>query len=440
MADTEQRPPLIARRADGWRHATFDPTHWWASEPIPAIFPSEVSDAALLLRRRDAVLAPAQEHYYEDPPRIERGWRHHMFDTDGRRYVDMVNNVTILGHSHPAVEEAVSRQLRLINTNSRFHYASMVEFSERLAALLPEPLDTVFLVSTGSEANEVALRLMRAATGSRDILAVRSAYHGWTTGTDEVTTAINDNPRAAETRPPWVHVVESPNPYRGPFRGPDAGVRYAADVDRAMAEVVEAGGRVGGFIAEPVYGNAGGVLLPDGYLAAAYASVRAAGGLCVADEVQVGYGRLGDYFWGFQQQGVVPDIVTMAKCTGNGVPVGAVVTTRAIAETLRTEEGSFFSSMGGSPLGSVAALATLDVIESEGLQQNAAVIGRHIADRVNASGEEHPSSAPCTGSAFTEASSWCATTRPSSRRPKRRWPSASGCASWGSSSSPPATT
>ncbi len=303
VADTEQRPPLIARRADGWRHATFDPTHWWVSEPVPAIFPSDVSDAAMLLRRRDAVLAPAQEYYYEDPPRIERGRRHHLFDTDGRRYVDMVNNVTILGHSHPAVEEAVSRQLRLINTNSRFHYASMVEFSERLAALLPEPLDTVFLVSTGSEANEVALRLMRAATGSRDILAVRSAYHGWTTGTDEVTTAINDNPRAAETRPPWVHIVESPNPYRGPFRGPDAGVRYAADVDRALAEVVDAGGRVSGFIAEPVYGNAGGVLLPDGYLAAAYASVRAVGGVCVADEVQVGYGRLGDYFWGFQQQG-----------------------------------------------------------------------------------------------------------------------------------------
>jgi len=390
VADAEQVPPLIARRADGWCHVTFDPTHWWATEPVPASFPSTANEAASLLHRRDRVLAPAQEYYYEIPPRIERGRRHHMFDTEGRRYVDMVNNVTILGHSHPAIERAVSRQLRLINTNSRFHYAAMVEFSERLAALLPDPLDTVFLVSTGSEANEVALRLMRAATGSRDILAVRSAYHGWTTGTDEVTTAINDNPRAADTRPPWAHIVESPNPYRGRFRGPDAGGRYAADVDRALAEVAEAGNRVSGFIAEPVYGNAGGVLLPDGYLAAAYASVRAAGGVCVADEVQVGYGRLGDFFWGFEQQAVVPDIVTMAKCTGNGVPVGAVVTTRAIAETLRTEEGSFFSSMGGSPLGSVAALATLEVLESEGLQENAAIIGRHIADRVTALAAHHP--------------------------------------------------
>lgn len=388
VADLDHRPPLLAPRTSGWRYATADPTIWWASSPVPAAAPGD--GAQQLLARRDAVLAPAQEHYYEDPPRIERGRRHHMFDTDGRRYLDMVNNVTILGHSHPAVERAVSRQLRLINTNSRFHYESMVAFSERLAALLPDPLDTVFLVSTGSEANEVALRLMRAATGSRDILAVRSAYHGWTTGTDDVTTSITDNPRAFETRPPWVHVVESPNAYRGPFRGADAGAQYAADVDRALAELADAGGRVSGFIAEPVYGNAGGVLLPDGYLASAYASVRAAGGICVADEVQVGYGRLGDYFWGFEQQGVVPDIVTMAKCTGNGVPVGAVVTTREIAETLRTSEGSFFSSMGGSPLGSVAALATLDVIESEGLQANAAAIGDHIAERVTALATRHP--------------------------------------------------
>jgi 4-aminobutyrate aminotransferase-like enzyme len=186
-----------------------------------------------------------------------------------------------------------------------------------------------------------------------------------------------------------VHVVESPNPYRGPFSGDGAAAAYAADVDRAIGEVVDRDGRIGGYIAEPVYGNAGGVLLPDGYLQQVYTSVRAAGGLTVADEVQVGYGRLGEHFWGFEQQGVVPDIVTMAKCTGNGVPVGAVVTTREIAEQLR-REGSFFSSMGGSPLGCAAALATLDALEQEGLQQNAKVVGQHIADRVLALAEEHP--------------------------------------------------
>jgi 4-aminobutyrate aminotransferase-like enzyme/Ser/Thr protein kinase RdoA (MazF antagonist) len=387
VADPTLTPPRLAPRDHGWAHATVDPLSWLGLEPSPAR--RQRDDAGVLMARRDDVLARAQEHYYEQPPRIERGWRHFMFDTDGRRYVDMVNNVTILGHSHPAVEHAVSRQLRLINTNSRFHYASMVEFSERLVALLPDPLDTVFLVSTGSEANEVALRLLRAATQSRHIVAVRSAYHGWTTGTDEVSTSTFDNPRAAETRPPWVHVVESPNTYRGPHRGPDAGALYAADVDRALAEIDATGERVSGFIAEPVYGNAGGVLLPDGYLQHAFASVRAAGGLCIADEVQVGYGRLGDHFWGFEQQGVVPDIVTMAKCTGNGIPVGAVVTTRALADQLLAE-GSFFSSMGGSPVGSAAALATLDVIESEGLQENAAYIGRRITAQVEALATESP--------------------------------------------------
>ena len=204
-----------------------------------------------------------------------------------------------------------------------------------------------------------------------------------------ISTSIADNPNAASTRPPWVHIVDSPNPYRGEHRGADAGARYAADVDRAIGEVAASGSRLGAFLAEPVYGNAGGILLPDGYLKAVYESTRAAGGLCVADEVQVGYGRLGDFFWGFEQQGVVPDIVTMAKCTGNGVAVGAVVTTRALAEQLRSE-GSFFSSMGGSPVGSVAALATLDALETEGLQANAVRIGNRIAEGVRALGEKHP--------------------------------------------------
>jgi 4-aminobutyrate aminotransferase-like enzyme/Ser/Thr protein kinase RdoA (MazF antagonist) len=388
VADSEHQPPWLATRASGWLHATVDPLEWLTTQGAPARVELATSDAARLLERRDAVLAKAPEHDYDEPPQIERGWRHSMFDVDGRRYVDMVNNVTILGHSHPAVEAAVSRQLRLINTNSRFHYAAMVEFSERLTTLLPEPLDTVFLVSTGSEAGEVALRLARAATGHTDMVAVRSAYHGWTTGTDAISTSISDNPRAVSSRPSWVHVVESPNPYRGQFHGPDAGALYAADIDRVIAELGGLGKGLGGFIAEPVYGNAGGVLLPDGYLAAVYASVRAAGGVCIADEVQVGYGRLGDYFWGFQQQAVVPDIVTMAKCTANGVPVGAVVTTREIADRLLAE-GSFFSSMGGSPMGCAAALATLDVIESEGLQQNAVSIGRRIAEGVMALAEHH---------------------------------------------------
>lgn len=370
--------------ADAWLELCPDPgplAGGVASAPRP--------DPAALLARRDAILPGQQEHYYAQPPRIERGWRHHVVDTDGRSYLDMVNNVAVLGHSHPAVEAAVARQLRLINTNSRFHYEAMVEFAERLVARLPDPLDTVFLVSTGSEANDAALRMVRAATGRRDLLALRSAYHGWTTATDEVTTFLADNPNALETRPPWVHTVESPNTYRGRFRGPDAGERYLDDVHRVLAELAERGLGPAGFICEPLYGNAGGIPLPDGYLPGVYDAVRAAGGLCIADEVQVGYGRLGRWFWAFEQQGVVPDVVTVAKATGNGYPVAAVVTSRALADAFASE-GAFFSSVGGAPAASAAALAVLDTLDAEDLVGNAERVGTHLAERLRTLADRYP--------------------------------------------------
>jgi 4-aminobutyrate aminotransferase-like enzyme len=373
---SDDKPPRTCDPASGWPAVVGDP-----SPLVGRDVAANRADPRTLLERRDAVLATTQEHYYQNPPRIERGWRHHLFDTDGRRYIDMVNNVAILGHSHPAVEQAVSRQLRLLNTNSRFHYESMVRFSERLVQLLPDHLDTVFLVSTGSEANEVALRLIRAATGAKDVVTVRSAYHGWTTATDEISTSMADNPDALFNRPEWVHPVESPNTYRGQFRGDDAAGQYADDVERVLIELATTGRGLAGFIAEPVYGNAGGVLLPDCYLDQVYTQVRASGGLCIADEVQVGYGRLGEFFWGFEQQAVLPDVVTLAKCTGNGVPVGAVVTTREIAAAME-REGSFFSSMGGSPVGCVAALAVLDTLENEQLQANARDVGSHLRQRL----------------------------------------------------------
>jgi len=334
------------------------------------------------------VIAPVQEHYYAAPPRIERGWRHHLFDTDGRAYLDMVNNVAGVGHSHPAVTEAVTRQLQLLNTNSRFNYEAMVAYSERLAELLPESLDTVFLVSTGSEALDLALRIATTATGAEHVAVVRSAYHGWTTATDAISTSIADNPNALTTRPPWVHLVDSPNTYRGSHRGEDAAQRYADDVGRALAEVHASDGSVAAFVAEALYGNAGGVELPDGYLSAAYAKVRDAGGLCIADEVQVGYARTGDHFWAFEDHGVVPDIVCVAKAAGNGVALGAVVTRSELADRF-ARQGSFFSSVGGSPVSCAAGLAVLDVIRDEDLQRNARVVGGRLRDQLRALAAKH---------------------------------------------------
>ncbi|MFE7394036.1 aminotransferase [Streptomyces sp. NPDC057582] len=376
-ADGPAVPPLVRPEyAAGWLALSADPAPLLG---LPATGRTQHRD---LLDRRDAVFATVQEHYYANPPRIERGWRHHLLSTDGRAYLDIVNNVTPLGHVHPHVEQAVSRQLRRLNTNSRFHYASVVEFTERLAALLPDPLDTVFLVNSGSEAVDLGLRLAIGASGRHDVVALREAYHGWTYASDAVSTSLQDNPNALATRPNWVHTVDSPNSYRGRHRGADA-VRYGPEAVAVIDELAAAGHPAGAFIGETFYGNAGGVALPDGYLADVYAAVRRHGGLAVADEVQVGYGRLGHWFWGFEQQQVVPDIVCVAKAMGNGHPLGAVITSKSVADRYR-DQGYFFSSTGGSPVSSVVGLTVLDALRDEDLQGNAVRVGGHLKRRMKA--------------------------------------------------------
>jgi len=377
--------PLLssAELSKGWLALTRDPRQLLGLPELPKDLRAQD-----LLARRDESFAPVQEHYYARPPQIERGWRHYLMSTAGRCYLDMVNNVTVLGHAHPRVAETAARQLRKLNTNSRFNYEAVVEYSERLAAMLPEPLDTVFLVNSGSEASDLALRLAMAATGRRDIVAVREAYHGWTYATDAVSTSTADNPNALATRPDWVHTVESPNSFRGKFRGADAD-RYATEAVAQIEDLIANGRPPAGFIAEPVYGNAGGMALPDHYLEQVYAAVRAGGGLAIADEVQVAYGRLGNWFWGFQQQNVIPDIVSVAKSTGNGSPLGAVITSREIADKF-SSQGYFFSSTGGSPLSCAIGITVLDVLRDEQLQQNAARVGAHLKTRLQALQGKHP--------------------------------------------------
>lgn len=372
------RPPAFVRPGadDAWRALSPDPSPLFGIDlAAPRI------DADAVLERRDATFARVQEHYYAHPPQIERGWRHHLIDTRGQTYVDLVNNVTAVGHAHPRLVDAVRNQWALLNTNSRFHYEELSGFTSRLAALAPDPLDTVFLVNSGSEAVDLAIRLAQTVTGKRTIMAVREAYHGWTVGADAVSSSIGDNPRALETRPDWVRLVESPHSYRGKYRGPGSASGYLADLAADLDDLDAAGTGLAGFIAEPVFGNAGGVMLPDGYLAGAYELVRRRGGVCIADEVQVGYGRLGSYFWGSEQQGVVPDIITVAKAMGNGHPLGAVITTREIADRFAAE-GSFFSSAGGSPVSSRVGLTVLDIMRDEHLQHNARDVGAHLAARL----------------------------------------------------------
>jgi 4-aminobutyrate aminotransferase-like enzyme/Ser/Thr protein kinase RdoA (MazF antagonist) len=371
--------------APAWRAVVGD-IHPVLGLSIASEAPEHPSDE--LLERRHRVLADVQEHYYAVPPRIERGWREYLIGVDGRVYLDMVNNVASVGHAHPRVVSAATRQMHLLNTNSRFHYRGIAEYAERIAATLPDELDTVFFVNSGSEATDLAIRLATASTGRRDIVAMREAYHGWTFASDAVSTSIADNPSALETRPDWVHTVAAANSYRGEHRDADA-VRYAPEAVAVVDELAADGHAPAGFICETYFGNAGGVALPAGYLREVYAAIRRHGGIAIADEVQVGFGRLGEWFWGFQEQGVVPDVVAVAKSIGAGHPIGAVITRREIADRYRTQ-GYFFSSTGGSPVSAAIGTAVLDVIEQEGLQENARVVGAHLKARLEALAARHP--------------------------------------------------
>ncbi|MDX1888010.1 aminotransferase [Mycolicibacterium sp. 050158] len=382
-ADGPPVPAFVAPRyGPGWLALTADP-----AALLGAPDGDTPESSAALLERRSRYLADVQEHYYVTPPRFERGWRHHLLSTDGRSYLDMVNNVALLGHSHPRLSDAVARQYELLNTNSRFNYSAIAEFTAKIAARLPPSLDQIFLVNSGSEASDLAMRLALGTTGRQHLVSMGEAYHGWTYLTDAVSTSTADNPNALTTRPRWVHTVESANSYRGRYRGAQAH-QYARDAVADIGRLAADGVDLAGFIAEPVYGNAGGMALPDGYLKQVYAAIRDVGGLAIADEVQVGYGRLGQWFWGFEQQGVVPDVVSVAKAVGNGYPLGIVATTKVIAEAYRSQ-GYFFSSAGGSPASCVVGSTVLDVLEDEDLQGNARRVGGHLRGRLLELAERH---------------------------------------------------
>lgn len=325
---------------------------------------------------------------YSQPLEIVRGRGQYLFDHRGRPFLDLVNNVCHVGHCHPRVVEAAQHQLAILNTNTRYLYPQLTDYAERLAATLPNPLEVCFFVCSGSEANELALRLARTHTGRHPLLVHEGAYHGHTG------TLIDISPykflgRGGRGEPlPWVHMVPMPDGYRGLHRGNGAevGAAYGEEVRRVLADAPEP---VAAFIAEPILGCGGQVVPPPGYLEAAYAHVRATGALCVADEVQVGFGRMGSHFWSFASQGVVPDIVVLGKPIGNGHPMAAVVTTAEIAASFANGM-EFFSTFGGNPVSCAIGMAVLDVIEEEGLQRRAAELGERMMSGFRRLGDKYP--------------------------------------------------
>jgi 4-aminobutyrate aminotransferase-like enzyme/Ser/Thr protein kinase RdoA (MazF antagonist) len=348
---------------------------------IPANrFPAKEPGLSETLAARRALLGRNLSISYERPLKIVRGWMQYLYDDTGRAYLDVYNNVPLVGHSHPRVVQAAQAQLALLNTNTRYLHDNVNKYAERLTRLLPEPLRVYFFVNSGSEANELALRLARAHTGREDIIVLEHAYHGHTNTLIDISPYKFDGP-GGRGKESWVHVAPLADDYRGAYRRGDrqAGAKYARHVAEILERTRAEGRRVAAYIAETLPSVGGQIVFPPGYLADVYRHVRGAGAVCIADEVQVGFGRLGTHFWGFETQGVVPDIVVLGKPIGNAFPLAAVVTTTEIADSFNNGM-EFFSTFGGNPVACAAGLAVLDVLEEEELQQHALSVGAHLIE------------------------------------------------------------
>ena len=330
-----------------------------------------------LNERRRRALGPTYTHFYSEPLYLVRGEGVWLFDNEGRRYLDCYNNVPSVGHCHPHVVAALTREIATLNTHTRYLHHNVVEYAERLAATLPGDLSVCLFVCTGSEANDLAYRIARAATGNEGAICTIGAYHGNTTLVAEL------SPEYERKRPPpdFIVDVEPPDQYRGRFPADDpASVdKYADLVDVAIDDLAERGHRPAMMIIDSIYDAAGVHTPPPEYQQRVHEKVRAAGGLVVCDEVQSGLTRLGDHYWGFMDSGVVPDIVTMGKPMGAGHPLAAVVTTPDIAAAF-ARETDYFNTFGGNPVSAAAGQAVLDVVERENLLANVRQSGDYFID------------------------------------------------------------
>jgi 4-aminobutyrate aminotransferase-like enzyme/Ser/Thr protein kinase RdoA (MazF antagonist) len=381
--------PGVARASERavWTSLSPDPNLLLG---VPAErFPAKTPDASETLALRKSLLGKNLSTSYQRPLKIVRGRMQYLYDDTGRAYLDVYNNVPLVGHSHPRVVRAVQEQLAVLNTNTRYLHDNVNRYAERLTRYMPVPLRVCYFVNSGSEANELALRLARAHTRQEDVIVLEHAYHGHTSTLIDISPYKFNGP-GGDGRKPWVHVAPIADDYRGPYRRGDAGAgkKYARHVAEILERLRAEGRGAVAYIAETLPSVAGQIVFPPGYLAEVYHHVRAAGGVCIADEVQVGFGRLGTHFWGFETQGVVPDIVVLGKPIGNGFPVAAVVTTPEIAASF--ENGmEFFSTFGGNPVAAAAGLAVLDVLEEEQLQARALCVGNYLIAKLRGLQERH---------------------------------------------------
>lgn len=345
---------------------------------------------------RKKLIGPSCKLFFRsDPLKILRASGSYMYDEEGVRYLDCINNVCHVGHCHPHVVAAASKQMGILNTNSRFLHDNLVLYADRLTATFPKKLSVCFFVNSGSEANDLAIRLARTYTGHKDIITLDHAYHGHVISLIDISPYKFNHP-GGEGQRDWVHVAPVADVYRGKYTNKDYTVeelstKYADEVKALCDKATEKSGGVCAFFAESMQSCGGQIIYPPGYLRQVYAHVRAAGGVCVADEVQVGFGRVGSHMWAFQCQGddIVPDIVTLGKPMGNGHPVSAVITTREIAESFGATGMEYFNTFGGNPVSIAIANAVFDVIENENLMEHATEVGSYLLQEFNKLKDKH---------------------------------------------------
>ena len=329
-----------------------------------------------MLDRRQRLMGKAYRLFYEQPVHIVSGEGVWLYDSDGNKYLDVYNNVPHVGHCHPHVVEAICKQAQKLNTHTRYLHEMVLDYAEKLTDKFPDGLDIAMFACSGTEANELALRLARARTGASGMIVTDHAYHGTSWAIAQITSCYQTSEKRADN----IVTVPTPGSYRGLYAGDaQAADKYAGHLQTAIETLARSGHRPAAFIIDTIFSNEGLPTAPPGYLAKAVEIVRQAGGLFVADEVQSGFGRLGSHFWGFDSHGVVPDIVTMGKPMGNGYPISAVVTSADVIESFQ-QDSHYFNTFGGTPVACAAALAVLEVIENENLQAKALETGTYLLE------------------------------------------------------------
>ncbi|MCP1850321.1 MULTISPECIES: aspartate aminotransferase family protein [unclassified Bradyrhizobium] len=334
------------------------------------------------VQRRLRSFGKASVLFYQEPIRMARAEGVYMFDVDGRRYLDLYNNVPSVGHSHPRVVEAISRQAGLLSTHTRYLNDVVDGYAERLLATFPRGIDHLVLTCTGSEANDLALRVAKVTTGRMGFIVTETAYHG----NSAAVTDVSPSSRPGQPLPPHVRAVPAPEMYRNPVGDP--GQRFADSVAAAITDLERSGFGFAALLVDTIFSSDGIHADPAGFLAPTVKLVHERQGLFIADEVQPGFGRTGAAMWGFARHGVVPDIVTMGKPMGNGFPMGGVAMRAALLDRFAAEV-KYFNTFGGNPVAAAAGLAVLDVIEDEGLMQNAREVSRHLMDGLREIGNRH---------------------------------------------------